>query len=438
MKNLQIVAMAVLQLYVSVLLFAEQQNSTHEFVKEIRAVGSFDAAFQTKDGGYITVSIGHNPEGVLTLIKFSASGKKEWKNSVWSLPQHFPHIRDITQISDGYILVGGCYGTAFVPGLVIKLDNSGSVVWSKHISGPDLTLPEFDLYSVTVQPDGKFITLGVTSDDPANGANPVLIKFDPSGNILWTKRFSQFNNWEISSASTSNNGLILASTRYMDRNPVGVHLLKLNANGDSVWNRELRMAGFAPNKVRLTSDGGIVLLDSAATVVKLTSTGHFQWSARYSLHMENRYPNLWDAIQTTDGGYALAGSIEFFDWSRFATVVTGGIFIKIDQHGKVVLANEFGSGQGVTGSAIFPIANQGYTIFGFGSFESQLMLQVNSQGSATGCKYFKPAHSITPGFISGVKTSTFQLQKPSPTLFSVTDASLKSVNLKEEIETICE
>ena len=124
---------------VPVFLFAGQQEeiAANGFVKKID--GYFRAASQTSDGGYLSVSSSNK---VFTVTKLSLSGKMLWDRSfdmtpsVWTEHDIWHEIRAITEVRDGYILVGHLWDFSDalqyyrVP-LLIKLDPKGSIVWSK-------------------------------------------------------------------------------------------------------------------------------------------------------------------------------------------------------------------------------------------------------------------------------------------------------------------
>jgi hypothetical protein len=147
---------------------------------------------------------------------------------------------------------------------------------------------------------------------------------------------------------------------------------------------------------------------------------------------------LTDAIQTADGGYAIVGSIQFQSGEYGDAVL-----LKIDGDGKLVFQNRLGNKKsGETAKTIFSTADNGYVIFGSRDTldsQSQLILRVNSKGKLSGCNYTAAIHSVEQKFISGIKTSRFQLKKRSQS-FAIrkTDVTPEKAKVKESIEAVCE
>jgi gliding motility-associated-like protein len=97
-------------------------------------------------------------------------------------------------------------------------------------------------------------------------------------------------------------------------------IVKTDAQGNLLWNKVVGSTGNDYlNKVIATSDGGYLAAGYTSSfgafnlegwMVKLNSSGTVLWSRKYS----NGNPNgsvIWDICQTTDGGYAFAGTINY-------------------------------------------------------------------------------------------------------------------------------
>ena len=130
--------------------------------------------------------------------------------------------------------------------------------------------------------------------------------------------------------------------------------MKLDANGKKIWIRAFE--GFNLSLIRVTSDNGLLLLDSSSSaLVKLNENGRFQWSAKFGL--SNGDPetvaNFYDVMETPDQGYVMVGTLWSLDdgqqWQS-----KRGVVLKIDSSRKIVFRKRFGFARsGIQGRSIF-------------------------------------------------------------------------------------
>lgn len=460
MKHKQNVFLVILISFcVPVLLFARQQFleeiTTSGFVKRIDGLGKFMAAVQTTDGGFLSVSVsGAGFTKGLIATKFSSSGIMLWKTSFevtpggWPKQQNWQEIPGIAEVSDGYILGGSVSdwdrGTA---GLLIKLDKQGSIIWSKSLCTPGSNVGCFiAVNSIAGQPGGTFIVSGDGNE------NAILMKFNAAGNRIWAKAFPQlktvyhlapnhvYPSGMVSSA-TSDHGFVLATMRLKGNEPDGVYLLKVNADGKPIWNRNIRMKGFTPRLIRVTSDDSIILFDFSTNIVMtLSPGGRFQWAAKYSIEdgLSGKF-QLADAIQTADGGYAMVGNAPVY-WGG-ELIDHYGVLLKIDRDGNPLFQKRLGKKLGDGARTIFSTSDDGYVIFGSRDAvdsQSQLLLRVDSKGKLSGCNYIATIDSIKRKLVPGIKTSKFNLKKPLNLSFASHTPDVASAKVKGSIEAICE
>lgn len=138
--------------------------------------------------------------------------------------------------------------------------------------------------------------------------------------IAWSRHYGGYYTDEkaYSMVQTSDGGYALAGTIYSYPNPpVGYHalLIKTDSNGNQQWNRTY--GGKGEDQVRAvvqTSDGGYALAgytnsfssgDFDFWLIKTNSNGNEQWNMTYGTAGAQDY--AYSMLQTRDGGYALAG-----------------------------------------------------------------------------------------------------------------------------------
>ena len=147
---------------------------------------------QTLDGGYIVTGFTRSygaGNSDLWLIKTDESGNTSWTKTFGGIDQDEGYF--VQQTSDGgYIIVGETvsYGTGF-RGLsdlwLIKTDASGDTLWTTTHGAYYRDVGS----SLQQTSDGGFIITGWSESYVGGSSDVWLIKFDESGNELWTRTF---------------------------------------------------------------------------------------------------------------------------------------------------------------------------------------------------------------------------------------------------------
>jgi hypothetical protein len=124
---------------------------------------------------------------------------------------------------------------------------------------------------------------------------------------------------------TSDGGYAVVGSTYHNSGWNSLWLLKLDASGNKQWNQTLDdYANDTPNVVIQTQDGGYAIAGSSQyyssgyndfRLIKTDSSGQVQWSKMYGGGGDER---AYSFVQTNDGGYALAGSA----WSESSSLPT--------------------------------------------------------------------------------------------------------------------
>jgi hypothetical protein len=200
--------------------------------------GSFDdegySVRQTSDGGYITVgytaSSGAGMYDVL-VIKLDSSGNLSWSKTMGGSFDDEGYC--VQQTSDnGYIITGytRSFGAGLSDVLVIKLDSSGNLSWSKTIGGP---LDDKGYYIQQTSDNGYIIT-GYTASSGAGMHDVLIIKLDSSGNLSWSKTMGGLPDDEGRYVQqTSDNGYIITgyTCNFRMRD---VLIIKLDSSGCAI------------------------------------------------------------------------------------------------------------------------------------------------------------------------------------------------------------
>ena len=269
---------------------------------------------QTSDDGYIlggTIE-SLNPNGGRKysddawLIKVDVNGNEQWNKTFRDL-----YIRSVLHLhDDGYIFVG-IKPTERSPTVLVKTDVNGNQQWSKSFF--DLG----DAQSIQQTSDGGFILAGKSYG--AKGTDARLVKTDSNGSEQWSKTFGLDGVYTTSSVrETPDGGYILTGHIWWDENPGPreVWLLKADSNGTEQWNMTFGGAGQdRVNSVQNTLDGGYILAGRTgsygaggdAWLLKTDANGNEQWDKTFGL---DGFDRVYSVVQTSDGGYVLAGEID--------------------------------------------------------------------------------------------------------------------------------
>jgi hypothetical protein len=223
-------------------------------------------------------------------------------------------------------------------GVIIKLDASGNTTLQKLYGGS----ADDELDCIRQTSDGGYIAVGdalssnsgtLTGITNNGGKDGWIMKLNSAGGIVWQKllggsgddylfsaRQTADGGFIISGQSTSSNSGTLAGITNNGGTDDG-WILKLDANGNTVWQKLLGGSGFdrfiesAP-----TTDGGYIAVGTATGssgtltgvtsyggldgwIIKLDAAGNTTWQKLYGGGSDDQFGNV---EQTKDGGYIMA------------------------------------------------------------------------------------------------------------------------------------
>jgi hypothetical protein len=192
----------------------------------------------------------------------------------------------IVQSSDGgYFVAGSTQSFEGGPAdiYVVKLDSGGNVQWAKTIGGSDRDIAT----SIIQSSDGGYVVAGWTSSFGAGGSDFYVVKLDSGGNVQWAKTIGG-NDYDeaLSIIQSSDGGYVVAGRTY-----------SFGAGYDDFY------------------------------VVKLDSGGNVMWTKTIGGSSDDF---AWSIIQSSDGGYVVAGET----WS-FGAGNADFYVVKMDANGNV-------------------------------------------------------------------------------------------------------
>ncbi len=254
-------------------------------------------------------------------------------------------------------------------------------------------------YAANLSPtaDNGFILVGTTSSFGAGGADIYLIKLNADGDTLWTRTYGGANDEYGSSVTQTSDGgyIISGNTKSFGVAGKDAYLIKTDMNGNVLWSKTYGSTGNDyGNKVLQTTDGGYIVAGTTESVgngnynvylIKTNSDGDTLWTKSYGGSLEDDGNFIQ---QTSDGGFILVGTTFSFGSGGYDIYV-----IKTNESGDTTWTKTYGGTIDDYGFSVKQIAGGDYLVtgttnsFGAGSFDCYLM-QLNPIGGVVWIKTY--------------------------------------------------
>ena len=423
MKRLTIILVVLVIAGFAIVLPARASNASPAIVWQKSLGGSaYDNAFsivQTSDGGYIVTGtsfsddgdvMGNHGDGDYWIVKLDTKGNLTWQKSLGG--SWIDEGNDIVQTSDGgYIIAGysnsndgdvtGHHGITgryldIPDAWVVKLDAKGNLTWQKSLGGSQ----EDNAHSIVQTSDGGYIIAGYSKSNDGDvtgnhgGADYWIIKLNAKGNLTWQRSLGGSRYDKASSiAQTSDGGYVIAGySESNDGDVTGNHgnsdywIVKLDAKGNLTWQKSLGgSTNDEASSIVQTSDGGYIIAgysesndgdvtghhgesyadmnySSDAWVVKLDAKGNLTWQRSLGGSQCDKASSI---VQTSDGGYIIAGYSESNDGDVTGHDGGGYWIVKLDAKGNLIWQRAFGGSGSDLANSIILTSDGGYIVAGF-------------------------------------------------------------------------
>lgn len=216
----------------------------------------------------------------------------------------------------GVIAVGYTYsfGAGDVDLFAVKTDALGETLWSRTFGGP---APDYG-YGVCEMSDGTCVLAGYTMSSGAGAEDVYLVAVDADGDTLWTRTYGGPGLDEARSICFTSDGYLVVAgqSESFGAGLADVYILKVNADGDTLWTRTYGGAGsdWAAG-VCETADGcygasgttGSFNTTRDAYLVKVTPAGELVWHNRYGSSSPYREEFGVGVCALANGGMAATG-----------------------------------------------------------------------------------------------------------------------------------
>ncbi len=322
----------------------------------------------TADGGLVlagqTESYGAGGTD-LWLFKVDSAGVPLWSETYGTASDDWGTIEPLA--AGGFVMSGFQTGIGVQnQNWAARLDESGNNLWQKKVGGLGAG------YHGLVEVSGGFLVYGTSTiiQIPSYSFVFKLLKLDGNGNVLWNKELTTADMrtgipYELADGSIVVNG----SSTSVTAGTSDAWLMKLSSTGAILWQYTYGGSGSDSGFALATPDGGFLLIGATkswglntAEDDPATDAWLVKLSATGTIQWQKAYGTAGaeyaTAFPANDGGYLLSGST-----SSATTAKTDAFLAKLDSNGTIQWQKTLGGSADDVAFA-FPDSSGGYFLVG--------------------------------------------------------------------------
>ncbi|MDH3892830.1 MAG: hypothetical protein OEV49_17340 [candidate division Zixibacteria bacterium] len=272
--------------------------------------------------------------GDVYLVRINDGGDRVWAYQ-YGMPSREEAFA-IEATSDGYVFAGreGLPGSLAVYIYVVKTDLTGGVLWRKIYGGTKYD----EARGIAQTGDGGCVLVGRTENFAATASDVFLMRLDANGDSLWWRTYGEDRDDDASAVvHTADGGFMIAGTSNWSASGADdFYLIKTDAEGNEVWSKRYGGAsGDVCNDIVETDGESFVLVGYSESfgaggndvyLIKVDAAGDTLWTRTHGGSGHDH----GNSIQvTSDGGFVVAGT--------FGAGGTGSkmYLLKLDANGKL-------------------------------------------------------------------------------------------------------
>lgn len=268
---------------------------------------------------------------------------------------------------------------------LVKIDLDGNLLWEKTYGGAATD----ELANILATKDGNFILIGYT-ESSGNGMKDIhIIKIDENGNVFWEKTVGgSADDTPITVIETAANEFCIAgTTESYGAGSRDIYLVWIDQNGNTIREKYYGGSDIDGSTELLEIENNDLMLfgytaNFGATsrdfyMLKLSANGDSLWSQRYG---GSGYEESQDIVRTPTGGYLLHGH------SSSTDPIHDMFTVKVEEDGSVIWEKNYGGMMHDGGQAIAINEVGNYVLIGrsmsFGSGDRNIfMVTTDTQGN---------------------------------------------------------
>jgi len=360
---------------ISLILFSCKDDDVVEDVVLVERVKPFDKTYGgaqndesnsivEKDGFLYLLGYSNSfddPNGDHYLLKTDLEGNVIWEKTYGS-----------SSLEIGFKIVKSLDGNLFLLGVterrgggdrdihLLKVNTEGTLLWEKVIGGPQQEIP-----ATLIETSNSEILIAATTESLGNGARDMyLIWLDQQGTVLKERTYGQSGVDGGTDILEIENGNLMFFGYTSSYGAVSrdFYLLKLTANGDSIWGKRYGGDDYEETHQLLQTADGNFLLHGHTT---LTDPNHNM----YSILVDSAGKVIWDrefggdqhdggmsAIINSAGNFVLLGRSMSFGQQRQI------LWAELNQNGNLRDIEDIGNPKDDWGNEIIEVGNSYYIV----------------------------------------------------------------------------
>lgn len=253
---------------------------------------------ETRKGGYFIIGVTNNAglgSSDIFIMKLDSLGRKEIfktlggssSESMFSLSKVGANLT-----RDGGLIICGqtkSYSHGNFDAYLVKTNDTGKVEWSKTFGGNS----DDGFIYVDTTSDKGYITIGLTKSYGKGGEDVIIVKVDSTGKLLWSKTYGGSNDdfGEFVREDVDKGYLITGATESSGQGKRDIYVLKVKQNEKLGWDKTY---GGTKNEtgrfIEITSDTNYILGSDTWTfgtggadwsVISIDNKGSVNWSRAY-------------------------------------------------------------------------------------------------------------------------------------------------------------
>ncbi|MFI5218100.1 MAG: T9SS type A sorting domain-containing protein [Bacteroidia bacterium] len=256
------------------------------------------------------------------FAKLDTAGNVLWTNEI-----NYGDINDNTRIhplSSGYLTVGHrdcvCGASSYTFDITLsRFDATGNLLWAKAYGNNSY---EFLANASIITPNGDLITAGNYGLRVPNDYDPMLARFDASGNLLWMKTFEDttgfFTYFQPTDIGATPDGNYVMTGFSVNTNfNFDAQVIKFDDNGNIIWAKRPYQIGWEEygRSIIVDSQDNIVVAgpyylssDYGDFFMKLDSAGNLLGTTKIKNTSNNLFHNVYsshgeDLVERPGNGY---------------------------------------------------------------------------------------------------------------------------------------
>ena len=383
------------------------------------------SVIQTSEGGYALAGYTSSYNAVkddFWLPRLSSIGVMEWNRTYGGIG--FDDTYSVIQTSDGGFAMAGftnSSGAGSYDGWIVKVNSVGVTQWNRTYGGPNAD----DLYSVVQTSDGGYAMVGYTTSFGFGGADFWLVKVDSAGNTQWNRTYGGTDADDASSLIKTSDGgyAVVGWTRSFGAGGTDCWLIKVDSSGVLQWEMTYGGAGNdGARSVVQTNDGGYALAGYTASsgagasdywLIKTDSSGTIQWTKTFGGTGSEGANSI---VKTSDGGFAIAGST-----NSFGSGNEDFWLVKVDSVGVMEWSQTYGQADDDNAFSVIQTSDGGYVVAGRTAYflgppafyNNSYVIGLSTSPSPSPSPTSTPVSTSTP--IPATQASPTPSYTPSPT-----------------------